>query len=37
MDKKVVLKTESLEFVVNGKFVFCKELKKGFIKGELSS
>jgi len=32
-----VLKTDSLENIINGKFVFCKELKKGFIKGELSS
>jgi len=37
MQVQNVLKTDSLENVINGKFVFCKELKKGFIKGELSS
>jgi len=37
MQVQNVLKTDSLENVINGKFVFCKELKKGFIKGELST
>ncbi len=32
-----VLKTDSLENVINGKFVFCKELKKGFIKGNITT
>jgi len=32
-----VLKTDSLENIINGKFVFCKELKKGFIRGDIST
>jgi len=36
MKTKVVQKDESLEFVANETFIFCDELKKGFIKRDLS-
>lgn len=37
MTTQNVLRTHSLEHTINGKFVFCKELKKGFIKRDLST
>ena len=36
MKTKLVLKEQSLENVANNTFVFCTELKKGFIKRDLS-
>lgn len=36
MKTKLVQRTESLEFITNETFVFCNELKKGFIKRDLS-
>jgi len=35
MISKLVQKSESIEFAINGKFIFCKELKKGFVKTNL--
>ncbi len=37
MISKIVLKTEDISNIIDGKFVFCKELKKGFIKRDISS
>jgi len=36
MQIKLVERTESIEFVINGKFIFCKELSKGFVKTDLT-
>jgi hypothetical protein len=37
MQIQIVKKDESIEFIINDKFIYCKELKKGFVKKDLSA